>query len=408
MSPAVVVDGVSKHFRLYHERNQSLKATILNRGRGRYEEFWALRDVSFEIEKGETFGLIGENGSGKSTLLKCLAQILRPDQGRIDVDGRMSALLELGAGFHPELSGRENIYLNASILGMTKKEVDARFDAIVDFAGLERFIDTPVKNYSSGMYVRLGFAVAVQAEPDVLMIDEVLAVGDEAFQRKCNERLSQLRNAGVTIVVVSHSLGTVRNICDRVAWLEHGDLRGVGDTAEIIDRYLGEVEVDRGTPPAEGARWGSGEALIDSLQIIDRAGQPVQRFSTGDSVAFRLNFSTAGTTPIEDPMFGVAIHTADGMPVTGPNTRQAGVHIDSISGSGHIDLQVDRCLLLPGTYDLTAALTNRTADHVYDYRHRALRFDIDVGSPHEPDGGVVSLDGRWSMNDRAFEDLLGG
>lgn len=406
MSPAVIVDDVSKHFRLYHDRNQSLKATILNRGRGRYEEFWALRDVSFEIEQGETFGLIGENGSGKSTLLKCLAQILRPDKGRIHVEGRMSALLELGAGFHPELSGRENIYLNASILGMTTKEVDARFDEIVDFAGLERFIDTPVKNYSSGMYVRLGFSVAVQADPDVLMIDEVLAVGDESFQRKCNERLSELRNSGTTIVVVSHSLGTLRNICDRVAWLEHGDLRGVGDTSEMIDRYLGEVEVDRGTPPAEGARWGSGEVLIDEIEIMDRSDQPVDRFSTGDAVSIRLRFRSPER--IEDPMFGLSIQTADGVPVTGPNTRQAKVHIEAIHGDGHVDFHVDRCLLLPGTYDITAAVTNRTADHVYDYRHRALRFDIDVGTPHEPDGGIVSLDGRWSINDRSPEDLVGG
>ena len=183
-----------------------LKATVMRGGRARYEEFWALGDVSFEVAEGTTFGLIGHNGSGKSTLLKCLARILEPDQGTIRIDGQMSALLELGAGFHPELSGRENVYLNGSILGLSKRQIDRRFDDIVGFAGLERFIDTPVKNYSSGMYVRLGFSVAINVDPDMLLVDEVLAVGDEEFQRKCLERFAELRDAGKTIVVVTHSL----------------------------------------------------------------------------------------------------------------------------------------------------------------------------------------------------------
>jgi ABC-2 type transport system ATP-binding protein len=184
-TPVITVDHVSKRFRLYHERNQSLKASVLRGGRARFEEFWALDDVSFEVPEGSTFGLIGENGSGKSTLLKCIARILRPDKGSISARGKLSALLELGAGFHPELSGRENVYLNGSILGLSKKQLDERFDEIVAFAGIEHFIDTPVKNYSSGMYVRLGFSVAINVDPDLLLIDEVLAVGDAEFQRKC-------------------------------------------------------------------------------------------------------------------------------------------------------------------------------------------------------------------------------
>lgn len=394
--PAVVVDGVSKRFRLYSERNQSLKATILNRGRSRYEEFWALDDVSFEIEQGETFGLIGENGSGKSTMLKCLSRILQPDVGSIEVNGRVSALLELGAGFHPELSGRENVFLNASILGMAKSEVESKFDEIVEFAGLERFIDTPVKNYSSGMYVRLGFAVAVQADPEVLLIDEVLAVGDEQFQRRCNERLSELRHSGATIVVVSHALGSVRNICDRVAWLEHGRLREIGKTSEVIDGYLDEVEVDREGPPVEGSRWGSGEATIERLELVGADGQTINRFHTGDDIRIRLHYRADEVIP--SPVFGVAIHTSEGMHVTGPNTREAGLTVDRLTGRGIVDLAVDRCMLLPGTYDLSAALTDREALHTFDYRHRALRFDVGLGTPHESYGGVLSLGGTWTID----------
>lgn len=405
MSNAIIVDDVSKRFRLYSERNQSLKATILNRGRGRYEEFWALRNVSFDIKTGETFGLIGHNGSGKSTMLKCLAKILKPDSGKIEVNGRMSALLELGAGFHPELSGRENVYLNASILGMSTKEVDRSFDEIVSFAGLERFIDTPVKNYSSGMYVRLGFSVAVQADPEVLLIDEVLAVGDEEFQRKCAERLSELRNDGATIVVVSHSLGSVRSICDRVAWLDHGNLRSVGDTSEVVDNYLAEVTSDRSGPPSEGARWGSGEGLIENLELLGPDGVPTSRFRTGDDIRFRLHYRTSEV--LDQPVFGIAVHTVDGVHVTGPNTREAGARIEQIEGAGFVDLQIKDCLLLPGTYDLSATLTNRTAEHVYDYRHRALRFDVNPGTPHETYGGVVSLAGTWHHDDRALGGLEG-
>src|SRR5215212_11242736 len=236
--PAIVVDGVSKRFRLYKERNQSLKAALMRGRRAAYEEFWALKDVSFEIPEGITFGLIGENGSGKSTLLKTIARILRPDAGDVRTRGSLAALLELGSGFHPELSGRENVYLNGSILGMAKKEIDSRFDAIVDFAGIEQFIDQPVKNYSSGMYVRLGFAVAINVDPEVLLLDEVLAVGDEAFQRKCEERFAEFRASGRTVVLVSHAMSSMRTLCDRVARLEQGRLLDLGVPNDVVDHYV--------------------------------------------------------------------------------------------------------------------------------------------------------------------------
>lgn len=235
--PAVVVDHVSKRFRLYRERNQSLKSALMRGRKSVSEDFWAVTDVSFEVPEGETFGLIGRNGSGKSTLLKTLARILYPDEGRIMTRGRVASLLEVGSGFHPELSGRENVFLNGSILGLSRKEVAARFDEIVDFSGVGKFIDQPVKNYSSGMYVRLGFAVAINVKPDILIVDEVLAVGDGEFKARSKEKFRELTQEGRTVILVSHSLGQVASMCHQVAWLEKGRLRQLGAAEEVTRAY---------------------------------------------------------------------------------------------------------------------------------------------------------------------------
>ncbi|HUQ40258.1 MAG TPA: ABC transporter ATP-binding protein [Acidimicrobiales bacterium] len=392
---AVEVRGVSKRYRLYHERNQSLKVSLLRGRRGSFEEFWALRDVTFDIPEGTTFGLIGENGSGKSTLLKCMARILRPDEGRIAVHGKVSALLELGAGFHPELSGRENVYLNGSILGLGKKELDRIFDDIVGFAGLEQFIDMPVKVYSSGMYVRLGFSVAINVDPDVLLVDEVLAVGDEEFQRRCGEKFADLKASGKTIVIVSHALGSVRNLCDQVAWLEHGVLKDVGEPGNVVDSYVGEVHAERAVEDGDGSRWGSGEGRVDHVEILDAAGSPTAQVRTGDQVTIRFHYTAS--TPIERPVFGMAVHRIDGVHVTGPNTREAGCVPDRIEGSGVVDLRIDRLLLLPGTYDVSASLYDYSCLHAFDFRHRAFRFDVESGEPRE-EYGLVSLGGQWDVD----------
>lgn len=235
---AVQVDHVSKKFRLYHERNQSLKSALMRGRMSVHEDFWALKDVDFEVPTGSTFGLIGSNGSGKSTLLKCLAKIYYPEKGTIGYAGRIAALLEVGSGFHPELSGRENIFLNGSILGMSKKEIERKFDEIVDFSGVEQFIDQPVKNYSSGMYVRLGFSVAINVDPDILVVDEVLAVGDAEFQEKCRQKFIDFKEAGKTVILVSHSMGQVQDMCDHAAWLSHGELVKVGTASETIKAYI--------------------------------------------------------------------------------------------------------------------------------------------------------------------------
>jgi ABC-2 type transport system ATP-binding protein len=369
--PPIVVDGVWKRFRLYHERNQSLKASVLRGRRARFEEFWALENVSFEVHEGSTFGLIGENGSGKSTLLKCIARILRPEKGSISTRGKLSALLELGAGFHPELSGRENVYLNGSILGLSKKQLDRRFDDIVGFAGIEQFIDTPVKNYSSGMYVRLGFSVAINVDPDILLIDEVLAVGDAEFQRKCTEKITEFRKQGKTIVLVSHALPSVRALCDEVALLEHGKLLDVGAPGQIIDEYLADAFSD----------------------LLDASGVAVTSAKTGDQVTLRFHY--VANQPVPEVVLGLAVHSITGVEVSGPNIRHAGLVCERLEGNGYVDLRIPRLLLVPGAYDVTAALYDFDCTHPYDHVPNALRFDVDAGTPYE-ENGVVSLGGEWS------------
>jgi len=402
--PAIVVDGVSKRFRLYHERNRSLKATVLRRGRARFDEFWALRDVSLEIEEGTTYGLIGENGSGKSTLLKCIARILRPDAGRIRTRGKMAALLELGSGFHPELSGRENVFLNGSILGLSKRDLTARFDEIVGFAGLERFIDQPVKNYSSGMYVRLGFSVAINIDPDVLLVDEVLAVGDAVFQRRCNEKFADFRRAGKTVVIVSHATDALRTMCDRVAWLKDGEVVTEGRSEDVVDDYVDQGHEDRVEVAADVAesRWGSGEARLTGVHLLDGAGRPVTHVKTGDKVVMRLEYNARKPWP--KPVFGLAIETLDGTWLWAHGTREGGPIPERIFGEGSIELHFEHFMLQPGTYDISASINDYTNTHIVDYMRRCLRFDVVHGTPRET-GGYVALGGKWSALEAEREPL---
>jgi ABC-type polysaccharide/polyol phosphate transport system ATPase subunit len=393
---AVEVTGVSKRFRLYHERNQSLKAAFMRGRRAKYDEFWALKDVSLQVPAGKTYGLIGHNGSGKSTLLKCMAGILVPDKGSLVTRGKVSALLELGAGFHPELSGRDNVYLNGSILGMSRKQIDGQFDEIVHFAGLEQFIDTPVKNYSSGMYVRLGFSVAINVDPEVLMVDEVLAVGDEAFQRKCMEKFKQFRDEGRTVVIVSHALGTMRTMCDEVAWLDHGQLVGIGKPTDLVDEYVGASHEDRTEDEGEGhgRRWGSGELQVTEVELL-ASGRHATRVATGEQMTLRLHYRA--TDSIDEPVFGIGLHTLDGQHVTGPNTRDVDLATGVVSGEGYVDLVVPRLMLTAGTYELTVAAYDHSLVHAYDHREKLLRFDVTPGDPKDQ-FGVVSLGGSWSLD----------
>lgn len=392
---AVRVEDLSKRFRLYHERNQSLKAAVMRRGRAAYEEFWALRDINLEVAAGSTFGLVGENGSGKSTLLKCIARILRPDRGRVVTHGKVAALLELGSGFHPELSGRENIYLNGSILGLSRRELAARYDDIVGFAGLERFIDTPVKNYSSGMYVRLGFSVAINVDPDILLVDEVLAVGDAAFQRKCQEKFADFRRQGKTVIIVSHDSGAMQTMCDEVAWLDGGRLNAIGRPADVVGEYVDEgleERADKTEDELGQARWGSGEARLEKVELLDAAGRPTTRFRTGDRVTVRQHYRASERIP--RPVFGLGIDHIDGAVVWAHHSRHGDYVPDSIDGHGYVDLVIPRLMLQPGTYELIASIVDFALLHQYDFVKPFLRFDVEHGSVHES-GGFASLSGTW-------------
>ena len=393
-SPVVVVENVSKKYRLYRERNQSIKVAIMRGGRAKVDMFWALQDVSFEVHQGSTTGLIGENGSGKSTMLKCLARILRPDTGSVSVTGKMSALLELGAGFHPELSGRENVFLNGAILGLKQKELEAKFDDIVDFAGIGQYIDEPVKNYSSGMYVRLGFSVAINVEPDILLVDEVLAVGDEAFQRKCLERFADLKNSGRTVIIVSHSMGSVINMCDHVIWFKKGHKMADGDPRQVVEAYTGSITLSEHRPTETGDRWGSGEARIERVTLLDRAGRQTTRVGSGEPLTVRLWYTTS--QPIERPVFSVSLQTLQGVVISNPTTREGGEVPEKLDGSGWVDLVLDHFPILPGTYDITASLTDFTLAHPYDVRRNVLRMDVDRKGPVEVNG-ILSLGGRWAF-----------
>ncbi|WP_315097933.1 ABC transporter ATP-binding protein [uncultured Cellulomonas sp.] len=392
MSPAAVsVENVSKSFRIYHERNQTLKAAVMRRRRSEYEEFWALRDVALEIPEASTFALVGDNGSGKSTLLKCLAKILFPTEGRVVTRGRMAALLEVGSGFHPELSGRDNIYLNGSILGMKRPEIDRKFDDIVGFSGVERFIDQPVKNYSSGMYVRLGFSVAIHVEPEILLVDEVLAVGDAAFQEKCAEKFASFKREGRTVVVVSHALSSLRQMADQAAWLERGVLKETGPAAGVLDRYLDSTHSDVQHDDQGRVRWGTGQARVLDVEVIPEQGRDVLR--SGDEAVVRIHFDAA--EPIDDPVFGLAIETSEGVYLWASNTRDAGMSIDRISGRGSVDCRLPSLALQPGSFTVQASIVDQTTTHTYDYLREAGRFTVDHGAVRES-GGPMALQPRWS------------
>ena len=401
MAAAVRVDDISKRFRLYKEKYTSLKERVIHFGKVPYEEFWALRDIELTIEQGETVGLLGHNGSGKSTLLKCMAGILQPTGGTIEVVGRLAALLELGAGFHPELTGRENVFLNASILGMPKKEIAKRFDEIVAFAELEKFIDNQVKHYSSGMYVRLGFAVAVNMDPDVLLVDEVLAVGDENFQRKCLDRVKRFQREGRTIVFVTHSADLVRQVCDRAAVLDHGELVAVGTPGEAVRAYREHLlQADRGDEigdlapvieePGESDEAPTPIEVDDGLSAQERKRNFKLRITEvrmehpgagerpyllpGEPLAIHVAYEA--TEPLEDIVFGLAIHNLDGDLVFGSNTDFLGMPLGTIEGAGEVTFATDATPLLDGTYLVTIGIHSHDEGTVYDWHEQRHQFEV--------------------------------
>jgi ABC-type polysaccharide/polyol phosphate transport system ATPase subunit len=419
---AIEVRDVRKTYRRYGRRRQfaTLKSALLSGGALRDlrpdETFDALKGVSFDVTAGETFGIIGRNGSGKSSMLKLVAGIGRPTSGSLNVQGRVSALIELGAGFHPEISGRDNVFINGMMLGLTRREMSARFDQIVAFAELEDFIDAPVKTYSSGMYMRLGFAVAIHVDPDVLLVDEVLAVGDEAFTHKCLDKFAEFRRRGRTVLLVTHSLDLVTRFCDEALWLDHGVVKMQGDPRRVIDAYLLDVagaearalsvaakdgprSSSTGTAPepadmskADEGRWGSREVELTSVELLDGNGEPARVFQSGDQVEVRLR--VRARQPVSDLVFGVGIFNAEGVCCYGTNTAIEGADSAALSGDGEVSFVMPRLDLVAGTYKIDVA-AHRLNGVPYDY-HRLL-YTLRVTAAIK-DTGIFRPEHRWAFS----------
>lgn len=391
---AINVQNVSKKFRLYHEKNQYLKSALLSGKRARYEDFWAVNDVSFEVRTGSTFGIIGSNGSGKSTLLKCIAGILYPEKGSIVTRGRTAALLELGSGFHPDLSGRENIFLNGALLGLTRGELERKFDEIVDFAGLESFIDTPVKNYSSGMAVRLGFAIAINVDPEILIIDEVLAVGDAAFQQKCYQKIESFRRDGKTILFVSHGLSDVTTLCSQVLWMENGRARAIGRSIDLVSDYLGASHnTIHKTDETSGERWGNNEFTVSKVEVLDGDNDVTDVVHTGKSMKIRIHYTR--NSDIEDVIAGLRISHLHGTQVFATNSRRRGVQLGRFGKTGYVDLEIQRVPMLAGTFQISVDLSDSSELYTYDHWGQCATFD--VLQDLVQDEGLVTIDADWSQ-----------
>ncbi len=379
---AVRLAGVSKRYPSLTRRGRlhSLKGALL-RGelwRAQHESggFLALDGVDLEVANSETVALIGPNGSGKSTLLKLVAGILRPSRGSVEVHGRVTALIELGAGFHPEISGRDNAIVNGMMLGLSRGDVLRRLPDIVEFSGIGDFIDEPVKTYSSGMYVRLGFSVAVMVDPDVLVVDEILAVGDEAFAHRCLDRIATLQRRGTAILLVSHDLALVQHVAQRALYLRQGSPVVTGPAGTVVARYRSDVASEEAGEKVEsggGRRWGNGAVSLDAVDLVDSAGRSLRMLSNGEPAAIRIAYTVR--VPQEDFVFGVAISREDGSLVFGTNTDLDGWHPERLAESGSIALEFPRVELAPGRYLVDAAVHSK-AGLAYDYACGVLAFTV--------------------------------
>ncbi len=404
MTAAVSFEHVSKCFRIEPERPRSLQERFVNtlrRSHHEVEEVWVLRDVSFDLPPGSSLGVVGQNGAGKSTLLKLCARVIDPTGGVVRSNGRVSALLELGVGFHPELTGRENVFLYGSLVGIPRAIMQQRFDEIVAFSEIERFIDMPVKFYSSGMYLRLAFAVAIHVEADVLLIDEVFAVGDANFQQKCIERIQSLQQSGVTMLFVSHNANMVRQMCRQALWIEDGRIVALDDADRVVTAYTEQLADARAQDEKLKVthRWGSLEVEITQVEFLDQDGRAVRHFCTGDAFTARLHYRAAQR--LVEPMFGVAIHRDDGTHVNGPNNVFANFPIAAIEGVGSVDYHVAHLNLLPGTYELTAAVYDREGRHTYDFQQRLHPFWVDPNPDVCEQYGTLYMPSTWEHHTAA-------
>jgi lipopolysaccharide transport system ATP-binding protein len=413
MTESITVENLSKRYELGAlQQETQLRDQLVRllrsplRKRAPKEILWALRDVSFKVDEGEVVGIIGRNGAGKSTLLKILSKITYPTSGRVRARGRVASLLEVGTGFHEELTGRENIFLNGSILGMKKREVDAKLDAIVAFSGVERFIDTPIKRYSSGMRLRLGFAVAAHLEPDVLIVDEVLAVGDAVFQKKCISAMQDLRGGGRTVLFVSHNMAAVENLCSRGIWIANGEIRLDGPTHEVIEAYMASfASADSASSEITGVdgRRGTGEIRYTKVEFLSKEGELQTVTRCGKSLVIRLHYHA--NEPVERPSFGVRMNSDLGTLVTDSSTWLHGLDIPLVpAGDGYVDLEIDSLNLLAGRYYLSLWLDSCVVRRVYDSVENAVYLDIEeapiYGSTRRIDSryGLVFFPQRWHFD----------
>lgn len=396
---AIEVNHISKKFKVFLDKGHTLKEKILFRNRRKYEERVVLNDISFEVKRGEAIGLIGQNGCGKSTTLKLLTRIMYPDSGTIEMCGRVSSLIELGAGFHPDMSGRQNIYTNASIFGLTRKEIEARFADIVAFSELEEFIDNPVRTYSSGMYMRLAFSVAINVDADILLIDEILAVGDSNFQAKCFNRLKEIKAKGVTIVIVSHSLSQIEEICERSIWIQNGSIRATGAPRDIHPQYLdymGErrqeaVVKEPHKSENEKIRWGNGDARITDIATTDYTGKSKRNFKTGDPLTIKISYNVMNQ--VNDAVFGVGFFDMRGTQCYGTNTRIDQLPEFDLTENGIVEINISNLVLLPGEYTIDLAIESGMGIPI-DYYTKAWKISVfsDI-----PDVGITRIPHSWTL-----------
>jgi lipopolysaccharide transport system ATP-binding protein len=407
--PVLRVSHLSKRYRLgefsgdaqLREVISEAFSRLIRRERKEKQDLWALNDISFEVKKGEVLGIIGRNGAGKSTLLKLLSRITHPTSGSLKVSGRIASLLEVGTGFHEELTGRENIYLNGSILGMRHGEIDARIDDIISFSGVEKFIDTPIKRYSSGMRLRLGFAVAAHLSPDILLLDEVLAVGDADFQKKCLNAMDDLHKSGRTVLFVSHNMAAIESLCTRCIWIDAGRIRADGDARTIIAEYMKTfAQAAAGAVNLEGieSRSGNGAGRFTNVEFVNGAGEITNFIRSGDKVTLRLHYRA--NKVLRDLVIGINIHNEYGTLIAASNNWATGDDIPLVEeGDGFADFEIDQLYLLPGRYYLSLWL-GKWSDPL-DVLKSCLSFDVEsadyYGSGRGIDGsfGVVFFPSRW-------------
>lgn len=400
---AIEVNDVTKIYKIHRGKPTTLKDRIVLRNKNLTEEFVPLKDVSLKVEKGESVGIIGENGSGKSTLLKLISKIIYPDKGEIITRGKVSSLIELGAGFHPDFTGRENIYVNASIFGFTKREIDKKIDEIISFSELEEFIDTPVRTYSSGMYMRLAFSVAINIDPDILLIDEILAVGDEHFQRKCFNKLSEFKKRGVTIVIVSHDFGSIEKLCDKAVWIDKGIVKEEGTPRDVIRSYLDfsaekdnrkdtNINVKVETNVAEDNIIGTGEVRITKVNLIDADGREKNTFRTGEKAILKISYKCNSDVG-NDVVFGMAVYNNNGLNCFGTNTYLDNINIQNLKNEGEVIFRIKSLNFLDGEYFLDVSC-HRINGELYDYKKSVLTFNM---YSVIKEVGIFRLDHEWQI-----------